>query len=223
MSTYNSKFTGAQIDAMFDELIEARNGRSALDLRIDTISNFASPNAGGYVAGRFYDQSFHAGTASTIAAATNRLDLSPFYTSQQFSFDQIGLSVSTAVAGALGRIVIYSSTPEGWPDQRLFQSAELDLSTIGFKAASEGFTFDAGRQYWLGYLASAASVVHAVPTASLANLGLTTSTGAAATAYATVCRRIVPYADGAPLAWAFAASHLTASIAASIRMRAAAA
>ena len=51
-------------------------------------------------------------------------------------------------AGALARILIYSNL-NNLPNTKLFESANLDLSTTGAKTAATTFTFNAGTTYWL--------------------------------------------------------------------------
>jgi hypothetical protein len=204
------------------ELKNARGSRSQLGLRIDTISNFASPNAGGIVLGSYYDGSFQAGNSATIGGANGRLALHPFYTSTPLRIDRIGVSVSTAQTSNLGRIAIYSSTAEGWPDEILWEPdalATLDFATIGTKQYTLDFTFDSGRQYWLALHQNGTASVRAIPTANLVNLGNSSDSG---TVYFTSAFRISPFAEGFPNPFNFLGSERTTGNVASIRMRAAA-
>jgi hypothetical protein len=198
--------TESAIQTIVDEVIAARGDRSALGLRISTISNFASPNAGGNVAGRFYDQAFHSAAATTIGGVANRIWLSPFYTSQPLTVDQIGIAVTTAIAAALGKCLIYSSDANGWPDALVFSGTpDLDFSTTGYKAHATSFTFDSGRQYWLGVWTSSTATIRSINVASLVNLGLTSNTSSV---YANSLIRSVPY-GAAPNPWVFNLSELT--------------
>ena len=217
--------TGAvtKTNALEAEIAEARGARSRLGLRINNISNFASPNSGGNVPGRFYDQSFHAGTAATLAGTANRIYLSPFFTSQALTVDQIGVSVGTGVAGSLARCVIYEASAEGWPLNRVWVGeGTLGCATTGFKFHAQTFTFEPGRQYWVGVHVSSTQTLHAIPTASLTNLGLGSATANGATAYITMVALTVPFADQPPATWTFAASQLVNANMPSIRMRCAA-
>jgi hypothetical protein len=51
-------------------------------------------------------------------------------------------------SGNLARILIYSDL-NNKPNTKLFESANLDLSTIGIKTATTSFTFTAGTTYWI--------------------------------------------------------------------------
>lgn len=179
---------------------DVRGGAASLNDRLGCISNFASPNAGGVVTGQYYDNSFQGTASSTLAGAANRLDLAPYYTSVPLSIDQIGVAVSTAVAAATGKVVIYSADADGWPDVLLYESGDLDFSTTGYKSAALTFTFDSGVQYWVGVHHSSTATIRSINVSSAVNLGLTSSSAAN---YATILRRTVAYANSAPSPWNF--------------------
>lgn len=209
-------------DALAAEVSAARGDRSALDLRISTISNFASPNAGGVIVGQYYDNAFHAQATGVLAGAAGRFDLAPFYTSVPLTIDQIGVAVSTGVGGALIRCAIYGSDSNGWPDGLLFYGgSDLDCSTTGFKfhdMTSSLFTFDSGRQYWLGVHSSSSAAIRRISVNVSPSLGVN---GASGTNYFTILRRTVTYASGAPDPWNFVAAERAVVNPPSIRMRAA--
>jgi hypothetical protein len=68
------------------------------------------------------------------------------------------INISAFVVGANARILIYSNL-NGKPDQKLYESANLDCSTNGIKTATTSFNFIAGETYWLTTHFSAASLV----------------------------------------------------------------
>lgn len=196
---------------------------AATEERLGTISNFASPNAGGVVVGQYYDNSFQGTASATLAGSADRIDLAPYYTSVPITIDQIGVAVSTAVAGALGKIVIYDAGADGWPDALLFEGATgMDFSSTGYKfhdLTSTPFAFDKGRIYWVGIRHSSTATLRTINVSSAVNLGLTSN---AASNYATVLRRTLAYATAAPANWVFTNSDRTANITPpSIRFRAA--
>lgn len=212
--------TEVELQSIVDEVIAARGNRANLNNRISTISNFVSPNAGGNIVGQYYDNAFHAGANTTLTGAANRIDMGPYYTSAPLRIDQIGVSVTTASAGGFGKVLIYNSDVDGWPDELLYESAPLDMSSTGFKFATLDFTFDSGRQYWLGYWFSLGGVIRSVSTASSVNLG---KNGSTSSSYFTIVRRTVTFSGSAPAIWGFAANNRAANITPpSIRMRAAA-
>ncbi len=212
--------------ALRAEVEAARGDRSSLNNRISTISNFASANPVRPLVGRYYDQALTGSNSGTRAAVTRELLLSPFYTSQRLRIDEIGVSISTQVAGSQGRCCIYSSDDQGVPDALLFAGAgDLDFSTTGFKSHVIDFTFDAGRQYWLGLLTNGTATFRTVPVASMLNLGM--PAGSNAIQYGTVIRRLVSnYSDPLPDPFVFVDADINSSganvPAPSIRMRAAA-
>lgn len=201
-----------------DEIVVARGSRNSINERISVISNFASPNAGGVVSGFFYDNSFQGTASSTVAGAANRCDLAPYYTSINLPIDQIGIACSTAVASAQAKIVIYDSDANGWPGELLYESGNLDLGTTGYKFASLTFTFQSGRQYWIGVRHSSTATIRTINVSSAVNLGVNGSNGSN---YFTILRRTITYANAAPNPWTFVSTDLVANVTPpSIRFRA---
>lgn len=205
--------------AITNEVIAARGPRATLGDRIDVISNFTSPNAGGYVVGNYYDNSFHAASATTIAGVADTVELVPFYTSQSLPIDQLGVAVATAVAGSLLRCVIYGSNSQGWPDQLLY-SGGTDLSGAinTYVSHSLSFSFQSATQYWLGVHWSSTTTIRAINSSSAVTLGISASTSIN---YFSKIRRTIPFATGSPQAWGFQASDLSTGAPVSVRFRAA--
>ena len=210
-----------RVSAVETEIAEARGDRSSLGKRIAVISNFASPNAGGVISGRYFDGAFHAAASATIIGGANHVVMTPFFTSQPLSINQIGVAVSTGVAGALGRCFIYMAGDSGWPDDLLYEGeADLDFSAAAFvsHALSPVFTFEAGRTYWLGVRHSSTATLRGIPLTSVVNLGLQSNVAAA---YFTIVRRSLAFATPLPAKWGFVAGDLIANaVPPSIRMRA---
>jgi len=120
-------------------------GIDALNDRVAIIGSFASPNAGGYVVGQYYDNSFHGAAPGVIAGAANRVEMSPFFVSESLTIDQLGVSVSTAAAGSLLKCFIYGSNSQGWPDQLLYEgNNDLSGASTGFVAHTLTFSFNPG-------------------------------------------------------------------------------
>jgi hypothetical protein len=87
---------------------------------------------------------------SSQAFTANRLNAYPYIPAQSFTSSNIFINVTTAVAGSLCRIAIYSDL-NGYPNSSLFVSSNLDCSTTGQKTALTNFTFTAGVTYWLAF------------------------------------------------------------------------
>lgn len=198
---------------------QVRGGASSLSERLGTISNFASPNAGGVVTGQYYDNSFQGTASSTLAGAANQIDLAPYYTSVTLPIDQIGAAVSTAVASSQFKIVIYDADASGWPNNLLYETAALSSAATGYFSETLSFTFQSGRIYWLGIRKSSTATFRTINVSSAVNFGLTSSS---ASNYATILRRTVTFANAAPDPWVFTNTDRTANITPpSIRFRAA--
>ena len=153
----------AAYDAVVSEVETARGDRSNLNNRITTISNFASPNAGGIVVGNYYDNAFQGTASGTLAGAANRVVMAPFYTSERMRIDQLGIAISAAVASSTLRCFIYGSDASGWPDELLYVGdSDLSGATTGYKSHTLDFTFDSGRQYWVGVRMNSTATYRAI-------------------------------------------------------------
>jgi hypothetical protein len=86
--------------------------------------------------------------------ALSRLTLIPFLPANTFTISEILMYCNILGVGSLCRLLIYSDN-NGVPDAKLYESADLNLSTIGFKIATTTFTFNAGTTYWLGFHSNA--------------------------------------------------------------------
>jgi len=99
------------------------------------------------------------GTAITgVNTLLNRLQTVPFIPNQSFTSANLYINISTFVVGANARILIYSNL-DGKPDQKLYESANLDCSTNGIKTATTSFNFIAGETYWLTTHFSASAII----------------------------------------------------------------
>lgn len=104
------------------------------------------------------------GTALTTSALiSNRLYAIPFISNQSFTTSGFYINCSSLQAASLARILVFSDL-NGKPDQKLFESSNLDLSTTGIKTATTSFSIVAGTTYWL--------CVHAFGTAALTHLNV---------------------------------------------------
>lgn len=206
-------------DAVVAEVTTARGPRAALSDRIGVISNFASPNAGGVIVGKYYDSAFHGGNSSTLSVIADRVYLTPFYTSTSMRIDEIGLAVSGA-GTSLFKVAIYSTGVDGWPAAKLYETpTSNDLTAATWRPIPADFVFEAATQYWLSSHFSGTGTVRSLLTTNAVNFGLTSSTG---TTQYTNLRRTVTYASGFPDPWNFVESDLIAGTPLSIRFRAAA-
>jgi hypothetical protein len=86
---------------------------------------------------------------SASAQTANRLIVYPFIPANTFTCSSMYINVATLSIGALCQIVIYSDL-NGFPDQKLYNSTDLDCSTTGKKTATTTQTFNAGTAYWIG-------------------------------------------------------------------------
>lgn len=119
-----------------------------------------------------------AANASALSQTGLCVRVAPYIPAQSITTSNLFISVTTATAGSLCTIVIYSDT-NGVPTNLLYESADLDCSTLGLKTATTSFSFVAGTRYWLGlktnattssrlHLTSISSIAISNPTANTA-------------------------------------------------------
>lgn len=157
-------------------------------------------------------------TLTTLAGAAGRIDLYPFLPRAPLSIDRLLVNCTTAVAGALARIVIYSADAQGRPDALLLETDDIDLSTAGAKLAPVVLHLDQGRTIWLGLRHSATATLSAWALSATPDLNGGT---APATTARKVLRRSVAWANPAPAVWGWSASEIGSSPATAIWLRAA--
>lgn len=119
-------------------------------------------------------------TASTNLSLTsvNQVIAYPFIPNKTITSSQLRINISTGGAG-LSRILIYSDN-NGFPNTKLFESADINIASPGIKSVTTTFTFNAGTTYWLAYHTNLAHSITAIATGALiplivTNAGATTS------------------------------------------------
>lgn len=125
--------------------------------------------------GAYFTNQISGGALGTQSQAANSLRICPFQVNYGVTIDQVGVSVSTAVAASFVRVVVYDADEFGRPTTLLAQSGDIDASTAGTKLVSLSFTFVAGKRYWVGTHANGTCTLRAVSTASTLVLAVDTS------------------------------------------------
>ena len=154
--------------------------------------------------------------ATTLTGALNRIDLYPFVPRATLTIDALGVNCTTAIAAALGKILVYSADALGRPDTLLVETATVDLSTTGNKTAAAGLTLRQGRTYWLGIRHSAN------PTLSAWALQATPDINGGAAMVTTARkeqRRTLAFATAAPASWGFDPNEINAAAATAVWLR----
>lgn len=153
----------------------------------------------------------------TLAGAANRIDLFPFIPRDDLILDRLAVNVTTLIAGALGKIVVYSSDATGRPASLLLETADLDFSTAGVKPATVALTLRRGITHWLGIRHSSTATLSAWASTATPDL----NGGAPVTTARKVLRRTLAYATAAPASWGYLASETNAGPGTAIWLRAA--
>lgn len=174
---------------------------------------FTAPVSGDYVL-----TTIGAGAATgTLAGVADRVDLFPFVPRADLSIDRLSVNVTTAVASALGKIVLYASNASGQPAGLLAETGTLDLSTTGVKEATVALTFRKGVTYWLGIRHNSTATLSAWAATATPDLTVNAPT----TQQRKVLRRTVTFATAAPNPWTYVSSETANAVATAIWLRSA--
>jgi hypothetical protein len=128
------------------------------------------------ISGQFYSgQVVNGGGGTAQSVSTNRMTFMPILARRSFTANNFTINVTTATAGSLQKILIYSDV-NGYPNTKLYQSTDLDCSTTGLKTATAGsFVFNADTVYWVGSMANQAGAQFTgFATGSVLPLGVST-------------------------------------------------
>jgi hypothetical protein len=155
-ATGSRKITGAQIIA------SAAGGLQG----IHNVLNYFPSTAYGI------DASISAANVTTQATTANTLYLYPFIPNKTITSVSLKIQVTTLGAGVNCRILIYSDL-NGFPNTKLYESANLDCSIIGVKTAITSFTFNAGTTYWLALHSSGVTTLSHINSSAATPLYLT--------------------------------------------------
>ncbi|EEW24417.1 DUF2793 domain-containing protein [Rhodobacter ferrooxidans] len=154
-------------------------------------------------------------TTSTLAGAAGRIDLFPFIPRADITVNQAAVYVTTLIASALGKVVIYGADANGRPGSLIQETADMDFSTTGVKSATIAQTLRQGRTYWIGIRHSSTATLSAWPLTATPDL----NGGVPVTSARKVLRRTLTYATAAPASWGFVASEISAAAATAIWLR----
>lgn len=156
------------------------------------------------------------GSLGTLAGAAGRIDLFPFMPRADLVIDRVVLNCTTAVAGALARILIYNSDALGRPDELVLESADLDLGSTGAKLATVALTLRQGRGLWLGLRHASTATTSTWPASGTPDINGGTTL---ATTARKVLRRTLAWATPAPANWGFTSAEINAASAPAIWLR----
>ena len=160
-ATGSRKISGAQLTAgLQPSLTLTTTGSSGAATLVGSTLNIPQYSGGGGasgihampkpVSGRRISYGITTSSLTGSNFTVSRLQLVPFIPSNTFTISEILMYGAIATAGSLCRLLIYSDN-NGVPNAKLYESADLDLSTTGFKIATTTFTFNAGTTYWLAF------------------------------------------------------------------------
>lgn len=114
-------------------------------------------------AGVYISNGLNLTALGTVAQVANRTTIGAFISGRSITIDQIGLSVSTLVASALLKIVIYDSDSNGRPTTILRETSTFNAGSTGTKFLSiTALSLTAGKVYWFGVRSSSTATVRSL-------------------------------------------------------------
>lgn len=163
-------------------------------------------------AGRYLSNSPNGASAYLAqgAATAGAFILTPFVVPFDMNIDQLSVWCTTAVAAALAKIAVYDSDANGRPNAKLFEGADLDLSTTGAKSSTVALTFTRGQIIWLGLRHSSTAAVNGHNSYSMPTIDLGASIAVGAPAK--TIRRTLAYASAAPASWSWVATEPSTTV-----------
>lgn len=167
--------------------------------------------------GQYVSTTMASGSTTTVlAGAADRIDIFPFIPGADMTLSALGVNCTTAVAGALCKLVVYDAQDNGQPGSLLLETSTADLGTTGNKVLTASLTIYRGRTYWMGVRHSSTAALSAWPLQATPDIngGTTMVTTARKT-----LRRTVAFATAAPASWVFNASEINAAVATAIWLR----
>ena len=165
---------------------------------------YQTPAAGSYAMTTFSGMGSATGT---IVGVANGIDLFPWVCRADIAVDRLSCNVTTLLAAALGKIILYDSDANGLPNALLAETATLDFATTGAKEATASLTLRKGLTYWFGMRHSATATISAWPTQSAPDL-----TGNSINVnMRKIIRRTLAFATAAPSTWGYLVSEVQAS------------
>ena len=194
------RITAGTLDVVRQEIIDARSPDSSLKERLENFSRGPVTYAITDLVGRYFDNLFLSSTTNG-SITQDRLYVVPYRPHRDEPAERLGLVCMVAAAGAVGRVVIYDSLPNGRPRNLVFSGAtSLDFSSTGIKEHAQNFTYEAGRLYWVGVHAGGAtcSILCANVSNHAPNLSVFADDGSGGNYYDGLVLFSTPYVNGPP-------------------------
>lgn len=114
------------------------------------------------VSGRYYNTQLTTTSLGTVAATADRMYLVPFTVGRTRAVDQLGINVSTALAGNVRMGIYNSDASTGYPTTVLVDGGTPpSTGTTGAKSSTVSVTLQPGVQYWTAVTCSSAATFSA--------------------------------------------------------------
>lgn len=153
---------------------------------------------------------------TTLAGAAGRVDLFPFAARGDIAVTGVAINVTTLVASALAKVVVYDSDTLGRPNALITETADMDCGTAGVRTATASFTLRQGKTYWLGIRHSSTATLSAWASSATPDI----NGGTPVTTLRKVVRRTLAYATPATSTWGWSSAEINAALGTAIWLKA---
>ena len=157
---------GSSVLGSGDLVVGGGGGGTHTPFKFNTYNSFYATSA-----------AFNNSNVGVFAFQSNFMITYPFIPKFGFTCTQLYINVTSLAVGSLGRISIYQDS-NGLPVTKLYESADLDLSTGGQKTATTSFVFTAGTVYWLAFQCNTitTTIISGIPVANCINFAFNGTT-----------------------------------------------
>jgi hypothetical protein len=94
------------------------------------------------------------GAVGAYTTQSGQMTYVPYVPNNNITSTTLAFNCSNAIATSKAKLCIYSHNGVNQPNAKLYESAEIDLSTSGLKTITVSFNFVKGTIYWFGILSN---------------------------------------------------------------------
>lgn len=154
-------------------------------------------------------------SVSTQAGGAGRIDLFPFTARADTVVTGVAINVTTLVASALAKVVVYDSDANGRPNALVIETADMDCGTAGVRTVAASFTLRQGKTYWFGIRHSSTATLSAWAMTATPDI----NGGSPVTTIRKTLRRTLAYATPAPATWGWNSAEIFTALGTAIWLK----
>lgn len=170
-------------------------GAQARKTGVPVMPELSPPPHPGFAINRYYTAP-NGTTIGPVALAANTAYCCPFFVSEETTFHEIGIRVTTLIGGSNVRLGIYRAWA-GVPKELIFDAGVVSTATTGAKTIAISQKLEPGL-YYLVALSSANPTINWILDATVSTSGMTTDNGGETTIVTAMTYGALPASFGTP-------------------------